>query len=205
MTLGHQPSVAPAPIIDELTGGGGRLHPQRALWELRECRERRRKLDGDLGSFAPWQAPMVLSAPNEPGSPMPEEALRIQLQMQARATTRLLGSGDWLTAEEVAQRGFAPSQVRDWEERGLLFSIEREGVSLYPAYALDPTTGIPPAGVRVALEVLQWTGHSGWRIAFWFDNPNGYLGGERPKDCLKGPLAPLRFAAEREAEGILHG
>lgn len=134
----------------------------------------------------------------------------LQRQMQARATERLLSSGDWVSAEELAQRGFrsfrTPQEVvQGWVEAGLIFSIEHEGVSLYPVYALDARTGSPQEGLRAILAMLREAGRHAWAIAWWLDSPNSYLNGKRPKDCLTGPLDELLRAARAEAGGVQHG
>lgn len=134
----------------------------------------------------------------------------LQRQMQARATERLLSSGDWVSAEELAQHGLRSSRnpqevVKGWVEGGLIFSIQLEGIPLYPVYALDARTGSPQEGLRAVLEVLQGAGRNGWAIAWWLDSPNSYLDGKRPKDCLAGPPDQLLRAARAEVQGNQHG
>lgn len=141
---------------------------------------------------------------------MSTAAEALQHQMQVRSTERLLGSGDWITAEEVAQLGHRSSRnaqtlAQGWVDQGLIFSIQHEGVCLYPAYALDAQTGAPLEGVRAVLEVLRGAGRHEWAIAWWLDSPNGYLNGRRPKDFLAGPLDQLLQAAHAEAQGVQHG
>jgi hypothetical protein len=46
---------------------------------------------------------------------------------------------------------------------------------------------------------------TGWRLAFWFDSPNSYLDGKRPKECLAGDIDQVLFAAEKEVRGVEHG
>lgn len=134
----------------------------------------------------------------------------LQHQMQVGATERLLGSGDWVSAEELAHHGLRSSRnpheaVKGWVEAGLIFSIQHEGMSLYPVYALDARTESPQEGLRAVLDVLQGAGRSGWAIAWWLASPNCYLDGRRPKDCLPGPLDELLQAARAETQGIQHG
>lgn len=141
---------------------------------------------------------------------MATDAEDVQQQMQARATERLLASGDWISAEEMARLFHRSSRntqalLLGWVERGLIFSIENEGVSLYPAYALDAQSGTPLAELRAVLKVLQQAGRGGWAMAWWFDCPNSYLDGKRPKDLLAGPLDQVLQAAHAEAQGVQHG
>ena len=139
------------------------------------------------------------------------EAEALQTKMQERATERLLRSGDWITAEEIARLGNRSSRnahalACSWMKRRLIFSIQHEGLRLYPSYALDPAAGYTPkAALRSLIAVLPDGDRAGWRMAFWFDCPNSYLDGRRPKDCLSGPQDELLIAARNEAQGIQHG
>ena len=97
---------------------------------------------------------------------MPNQAEAIQHQMQLRATERLLKSGDWLSAEDVAQLGLRSSRntkalAHSWAKKGLLFAIRQEGSPLYPAYALDPETGYRPSELQGHLGCVQWR-HPRW-------------------------------------------
>lgn len=142
---------------------------------------------------------------------MEAQAEPLQWKMQKRATSRLLSSGDWITAEEVAQLGNrsprnAHTLAYRWTKKGLIFSIQHEGRRLYPLYALDPAAGYKPkAALRSLIAILPDDDRAGWRRAFWFDSPNSYLDGRRPKECLSGPLDELLFAARHETQGIQHG
>lgn len=141
---------------------------------------------------------------------MSAQARAMQLRMQERATSRLLASGDWILPEEVARlgqrsRGNADALARRWVRSGLIYSIRHQGKNLYPAYALDRETGYRPAeALKPVLEVLHGAGRQGWAIAFWFDSPNSWLAGRRPKDCLAGPRDELLVAARAESLGTQH-
>lgn len=141
---------------------------------------------------------------------MPSQAEVIQHQMQTRASERLISSGDWISAEELAWRGRlspenAQTRASAWVEQGLLFSIQHEGMSLYPAYALDAQTGYPLKPLSPILEVLQAAGRNGWALAFWFNSPNSYLSSRPPKDCLHAALSDVAQAAKWEAMCAQHG
>lgn len=142
---------------------------------------------------------------------MSKQAEALQHQMQARATARILGSSDWISAEEMARLGHRSSRnagalARSWRKKGVIFSIRQDGESLYPVYALDPLAGNRPlAGLGRVLKALGGDNANAWAMAFWFDSPNSYLGGRRPKDCLAGPLDELLLAAHAEAQGVQHG
>lgn len=142
---------------------------------------------------------------------MEAEAEALQKHMQERATGRLLHSDDWITAEEIARLGHRSSRnahalAYRWANKGLIFSIQHEGRRLYPSYALDPAAGHrPKAALRCLIAALPDSDRAGWRLAFWFDSPNSYLNGRRPKDCLDSPLDDLLRAARAEAAGVGHG
>lgn len=142
---------------------------------------------------------------------MEAEAEALQKKMQERATGRLLQSGDWITAEEIARLGHRNSRNAHalacrWTKKGLIFSIQHGETHLYPSYALDPAAGYrPKTALRSLVAVLPDGNPTGWRLAFWFDSPNSYLNGRRPKDCLDSPLDDLLRAAHAEAEGERHG
>lgn len=140
----------------------------------------------------------------------PTPALLMQSQMQARAMNRVLSSGDWLTAAQVAQLGRRsatnPSaHTSKWKKQGQIFSIEYKSREYYPGYALDPEDQYRPR--PMLKQVLDVFGHTtkGWRLAFWFDSPNSYLDGKPPKECLAGDSDLVIFAAEREVRGVEHG
>lgn len=139
------------------------------------------------------------------------EAEAPQRGMQGRATSRLLSSGEWITAEDIARLGHRSSRNAHalacrWTKKGLIFSIQHEGTRLYPSYALDPAAGYTPkAALHTLITVLPDGDRAGWRLAFWFDSPNSYLNGRRPKHCLDSRLTELLRAARAEAEGVRHG
>lgn len=141
---------------------------------------------------------------------MATNAKALQQQMQTRATARLLGTGDWVPLDEIARlsqgsASNAQARVLDWLEEGRLFSIQHEGNSLYPTYALNAQTGAPLEGLAAVLDLLQRAGRDGWAIAWWLDSPNSYLDGRRPKDSLAPPLDLLLRAAHAESQGAQHG
>lgn len=140
----------------------------------------------------------------------PTPALLMQSQMQARAMTGVLASGDWLTAAQVAQLGRRSStnpsaHTSKWKKQGLIFSIEYKSREYYPGYALDPEDHYRPRPLlKKVLDVFGGPG-KGWKLAFWFNSPNSYLDGKAPKECLAAGSDQVIFAAEREVSGVEHG
>lgn len=134
---------------------------------------------------------------------------KMQNQMQAQAVTRILEGGDWVTVQgfsDVSDRciGIPSASISEWKMQGLIFSIQFEGEEYYPGYALDPQCQfLPRSGLKTILEILK--NRSGWELAFWFDSPNSYLGGRRPKELLPDDPEKVLHAARMEKLGVEHG
>lgn len=143
---------------------------------------------------------------NTPATP----AVLLQSKMQARAINRIMQSGEWMTAQQVAEVAGRsttnPSaHTSKWKKQGLIFSIEHKNKEYYPSYALDPDHDYRPyPELKRVLEVFQ-NMLSGWNLAFWFDSPNSYLGGKRPKSLLVKATDQVCYAAEREVCEDSHG
>lgn len=45
----------------------------------------------------------------------------------------------------------------------------------------------------------------GWGLSFWFISPDGFLGGERPRDLLSTDVNSVILAAHDEAVGVTAG
>lgn len=133
----------------------------------------------------------------------------MQSKMQARAITRIMESGDWVAVQsepDVEDRSSSnlSARISKWKELGLIFTISFQGEDYYPAFALDPQNDfLPWPGLKLILSSLE--DRSGWEIAFWFDSPNSYLGGRRPKELLATDPEIVFFAAQMEVQGIGHG
>lgn len=133
----------------------------------------------------------------------------MQSKMQDQAKSRIIQSGDWLTLKQVGRGADLhgaelESHSRHWTSQALLFSISIHGEDYYPRYALDAQRYYQPLpALKPILAVfVDW---DGWALAFWFDSPNSYLGGQRPKELLASEPEKVLYAAEREVQGIAHG
>src|SRR5580698_6673514 len=112
-----------------------------------------------------------------------------EARMTAKAQSRILESGDFLPAADVARlAGFSennPStQPNKWKRERRIFAFTFDGRDYYPAYGLDPHHSYRP---RPALgKVLRAFGatKSPWQLAFWFAGLNSFLGAARPQDLL---------------------
>lgn len=134
----------------------------------------------------------------------PTPALLMQSKMQARAINRVMDSGDWLTSQQVAEIADRsttnPSaHTSKWKKQGQIFSIHHQGRDYYPGYALDPDHQYRPRPELKPILEIFGDRASGWELAFWFDSPNSYLGGQRPKELLATDPEKVRFAALMEA------
>ncbi len=107
-------------------------------------------------------------------------------QQQARALEAVLENSEWLTAEEIGERGkFSPSNLaapaNRWKQEGKIFAVPYQGQDRFPRYGLDeafrPLPGLEP--------VLKLFGSiSPWRVAVWFESTNAWLENRRPRELL---------------------
>ena len=70
-----------------------------------------------------------------------ERSLAIEKQMIMRAKQKVLSATSWFTLAELTSLTGRPSadlesQLRAWKETKMIFSVEHEGVELFPAYTL---------------------------------------------------------------------
>lgn len=144
-----------------------------------------------------------------PRIPAPPHGLK-ELRDQAAARRIVLKSSNWLTTAEVTGlaglTGSDPgSQVRGWKRRGLIFAVQYKGRDYYPLYALAGSEGFRPnKHLAEVLRVFADT-KDAWGMAYWFNSPNSYLGGECPKDLLASESDRVINAACQEIRRIEHG
>jgi hypothetical protein len=140
---------------------------------------------------------------------IPKAAL-VQARMMADAKSKILQSGDFLPAGEIAKlAGYSeknPSaQPNKWKKDGVTFAIQHKGVDYFPLYALDPDENYRP--YKAIAEILRVFGETktGWGTAFWFAGLNSFLDDRRPQDLLASDSALVIAAAKDEVEGVQHG
>jgi len=144
-----------------------------------------------------------------PDAPLSNSALA-EARMTAKAQSRILESGDFLPAAEVARlAGFSennPStQPNKWKREKRIFAFTFDGRDYYPAFGIDPHRSYRP---RPALaKVLKTFGNtkSPWQLAFWFAGMNSFLGAARPQDLLATAPERVIAAAKDEVQGVRHG
>lgn len=156
----------------------------------------RQSLEAIVGALVPKTPP----TPNE---------LK-EATMLARARTEVLGSGDWMTAAEIASvAGFSASnpstQPNKWKREGAIFAIRHNGIDYFPSYGLDADAGYRPR--KAMAQVIKTFGGTkdGWGLSYWFMSANSFLGGKRPRDLLAFAPEEVIAAAADECEGVLHG
>ncbi|HDS0956842.1 hypothetical protein [Pseudomonas putida] len=147
-----------------------------------------------------------LLVPEKPARP----TLLREAKMLARAKTRILNSGDWLTAQDVAEVAQlstvnASSQPSKWKRAGKIFALRHEGTDYFPVYGLDPQTGYRPRSSLAPVISVLADSKDGWGMAFWFGSSNSYLAGRLPKEVLVEDPAAVLEAARDEVYGALHG
>lgn len=120
-------------------------------------------------------------------------------QKQARALEAVLENSEWLTAEEIGERGkFSPSNLaapaNRWKQEGKVFAVPHQGQDRFPRYALDEAFR-PIPGLEPVLKVLGPI--SSWRVAIWFESINAWLNGHRPRELIGNDPTQVVHAAER--------
>lgn len=141
---------------------------------------------------------------------VPSRSALIQARMQVEAKTKILKSGDYLRAAEIAKlAGYSennPSaQPSKWKRDETIFTVEMNGVDYFPSFTLNPEKSYKPYSVvGDVLDVFQDT-KSGWGLAFWFAGLNSFLDDQRPQDLLASKPALVIAAAKDAMEGLQHG
>lgn len=144
-----------------------------------------------------------------PQKPVRPSLLR-EAKMLAMGKTRILNSGDWLTAQEVAELAQiktvnASSQPNKWKRAGMIFALRHEGIDYFPVYGLDPLTGYRPLADLAEVVAILESKKDGWGMAFWFGSSNSMLAGKPPKEVLKDFPESVVDAAKDEVCRIFHG
>jgi hypothetical protein len=129
---------------------------------------------------------------------MDEEIGAGEVAAQDGALASVMSGTIWLTADELAgrisasQAGCAGTMAR-WTGEGRLFALEIGGRAVYPAYAFD-AAGEPLPVIRRVVQNLS--GHDALGLACWFESPNAYLDGSRPREMLVTDAERVVAAAE---------
>lgn len=144
-----------------------------------------------------------------PPAPPTPRLLR-EAAMLARARTAVLGSGDWLTAAQLADVAQLStrnpsSQPNKWKSTKQIFAINHGGVDYFPGYGLDPATGFRPFKTLAKVVEILAPRKDAWGMAYWFAAENSLLDGRRPQDVLAIDSDRVVAAALDEIQEIAHG
>lgn len=129
---------------------------------------------------------------------MDQETRADEVAAQDGTLDSVMSATTWLTADELAgrisanQAGCADTMTR-WTREGRLFALDIGGRAVYPAYAFD-AAGQPLPVVRRVLQNLSR--HDALSLACWFESPNAYLDGSRPREMLVTEAERVVAAAE---------
>jgi hypothetical protein len=125
----------------------------------------------------------------------------------AKSIDAIFSGTQWLTAAEVghaARPGAAnPHSIPSrWRAAKKIFGVERRGQLLFARYQFDAAFEPMPAVARV-LNILAKSSPVG--IASWFESPNAFLDGVRPRELLGTAPELVVQAAEDSLVGPTHG
>lgn len=139
---------------------------------------------------------------------MPEKSRNREQSLIAKGRARILGTGNFLTSEELTTRfpnesTLSRAVLEAWEEEHRIFSIKHDGQVLYPSYAFS-SDGEVLSGLKDVILVLN-SRMDGWRLALWFGSSNSFLGGAQPCEGLCSNPDSVISAAVNEAQGAQHG
>jgi len=124
--------------------------------------------------------------------------------MKAAALERVYMNAEWLTAEQIGRLGGhgeanPAAAAHRWKTKHQIFALTRKGRDYFAAYQFDDNYRPLPVVARV---IDRLEGFSSTRLATWFDSPNSFLGGKRPRELLvsKPDLAVASAAHTHESE-----
>lgn len=141
--------------------------------------------------------------------------------LEQRAIAALFQGTEWLTADQIGRlrdpKASNPhSSINRWRSERRVFAISKGGKLYYPRYAFDETLD-PLPGMQEVIAALDATagavpgdaGLSPFRLASWFESPNGHLAGPkgamRPRELIARRPAAVLAAAQAHATGPVHG
>jgi hypothetical protein len=133
---------------------------------------------------------------------VPSPVAVLQARRNAEAREALIQELGVLTSTGVAE--LAGSQAKNraalanrWKQERRIFSVQHQGVTVFPGYQLD-TAGRPRPVIAEVVERLGSHG-SEWELALWFVAETGWLSGRRQVDLLDRDPRAVAEAASREA------
>lgn len=123
--------------------------------------------------------------------------------MLAKGKSRIINSGDWLTAPQILalaqlDRADPRSPLDEWRLEQKIFALSYDGVEYFPIYAFDPAANYCPRPSLAEVIAILASRKDEWGLAFWFGSSNSYLGGRMPKDVFPDDLQGVLEAAQNE-------
>ena len=131
---------------------------------------------------------------------------RMQVSM-TKSIDAIFKGTQWLTAAELGHAA-RPSAANPhsipsrWRAAKRIFGVERRGQLLFARYQFDPVFEPLPAVAEI-LSILAKSSPVG--IASWFESPNAFLDGDRPREVLGADSKLVVQAAEDSLIGPTHG
>lgn len=136
------------------------------------------------------------------------EVEEMRRMLTRRTVDAVLNGTKWLTSADLnTYRPKSPTSnpsmtIKRWVEAGSMFALEVGGTRMIPLYGLDQL-GEPIALLKPILELMK--GRTSFLIAAWFESPNTYLDGRRPRDLLATRGLDVVRAAEQHVSDAFHG
>lgn len=106
-----------------------------------------------------------------------------------------------LTAAQVAEQSTSKASNKSalasrWQEEGKIFSVKFESRNWFPKFQFHGGSPVPV----IAKVIKTLPEHiAGWDLAFFFSNPNPYIGGRRPLELVRSNPDRVLSLAERFA------
>jgi hypothetical protein len=146
-------------------------------------------------------------AARDPVTPNAEDGSSDPLTLARLRRERLLKTGKWYTAAQVAEAlkgevtASNPSQYtsRLRQQRRLL-GVRYRGEYLHPEFQFDAKMGVLRREMATLLPILP-KDDTGWSAAFWCFQPTGRLDGRRPADVFQANPKAVVTAAKKDFEG----
>ena len=144
--------------------------------------------------------------PNHLAAAMKTE--RVDKRMEAfisKSIEAIFSGTQWLTAAELGRaarsKAAIPHSVASrWRASKRIYAVERRGQLLFARYQFD--AGFDPVVTRILATLEQ---ASPIEIASWFESPNSYLDGSRPRDLLASEPELVAEAAADSLVAATHG
>jgi hypothetical protein len=132
----------------------------------------------------------------------PSDDLLSERQHRAQTMRSVFEAGEWLTSEQINSLQQTPPTSKsqpssDWKRRGRIYSVNVNGREYFAGYQFDALCQPLPI-IREILAELGTVADT-WKIAAWFQAPNGWIAEQGLKSDAPRPVAP-KAALDRRDE-----